>query len=787
MNALLAWLLNLKQIRLGVDPVSLRLTTPPEPWILASGLIMAIAVVALCYARESVRGWTRVFLGLCRLGAVLVIMWLFSKPALVVSRNRIYPSVVAVALDRSASMSLSERSAVDPSHREKRWDVAVQSLRGSDGLLAKLAARQQVALYAFADKPRLLATIAAPADVDQSLDALQAISPDGTATDLADSVRDVLETTRGNRLATVVLVTDGRQTVPAALEPAIAEAQNRQVALSSIAVGAPRTRRDVQVSSVWTDGDVFVNDFAVVHVRLAAEGYGEIVPTTLELRDADSGTLLGLRRAEINTSSTGDVDIGYRPSRPGRQRLRVSVLPRDDEDDADNNTAITSLNVHDEKIRVLYVESEPRFEYRFLKNSLIREPTFESSILLLSAARDFPQDGTHPIRRFPATAEELAAYHVVLLGDVDPRGDWISPAQVQLLIDFVSTRGGGIGFLAGELAMPSRLRNTPLEKLLPIRIDPSSTGRAPEILSDAFSPRLTALGRRHPLSRLAIDSESVAAVGQPDDLFASLPGWYWYARVAGPMPGAEVLMEHPSASTADGAMPLVVLGRFGAGRTYYQGSDDTWRWRQRSGEGYYDAWWVKVVRLLGGRARLGPQQRWRLEPEHRDNRPGEPVRLLLSATESATTSGRAEISVRITDSRGDLVDTVTAQRLDAAGTTYAGAFSPARSDRYLATADVSAESPGHPPVTAEFDVTASAEERRQTSTDHDLLRMLAFRTGGRCVSPREAADLAAEIPDRSVPVPDDIVEPIWDTPMTLLMFAIPITLEWIVRKLRGLA
>src|SRR5262249_46110544 len=210
-------------------------------------------------------------------------------------------------------------------------------------------------------------------------------------------------------------------------------------------------------------------------------------------------------------------------------------------------------------------------------------------------------------------------------------------------------------------------------------------------------------------------------------------------------------------------------------------------WRQREGEGYYDTWWVKVIRLLGSRSRLGLQQRWRLEPEHRENRPGETIRFLLTAADPATAAGASEIAVRITDRASDLIDTIRLQRVDPAGTTFEASFQPPRSGRFVATADVSAETPGHPPVAAEFDVVASAAEREQTSAEHELLRSIAARTHGRCVEPADAGSLAAEIPDRSVPVPDGIVDPIWDAPRPLLMFVIPISVEWVVRKLRGLA
>lgn len=790
MNGFFHWLI-------GFDPRRMepggkwgfRLLTPPEPWVLAIGLVLAIAVVALCYSREAAHRWTRVLLAFCRLSALLVVMGLFSQPALVYTRNQVYPTAVAVAVDRSASMALLERTTPGEITHQTRWQIAIDALTGPTNLLAQLAAQRELGLWDFADAARLRATVRTPADDPAARHEVASAQPNGPRTDIADALNAIFDASRGGRLAAIVLVSDGRQTAPTSIEPAIAAAVERHIPIHTIAVGSSRGRRDVAVARAWTDGDAFVGDFTTLSARVVAEGYPGPTPVTLELRDVATGALLALRRVEIDPRRPpADVELRFRPTQAGKLRLRLTALPRADEDDADNNSADASIQVHDEKIRVLYVESEPRFEYRFLKNTLLREPTLESSILLLSAARDFPQDGTHPIRRFPVSPQELAEYQVVILGDIDPRGDWVSPAQLRMLADFVSSRGGGIAFIAGEHNTLARLRGTPLEKLVPVRIAADSKPQPAAPITESFTPRLTAAGRRHPLFRLEFDSNNATNTSDgAADLLSRLPGWYWFASTPGPVPGAETLVEHPTQVSSDGPLPLVTLGRCGAGRTFYQGTDDTWRWRQHQGESYYDAYWVKIIRLLGREARIGPQHRWRLETDQRQNRIGEPIHLVLTAEDAATAGTSQELTARLSVADGDLVETIKLQRTDPSARTFDASFWPSTPGRYQATADVSVETPSHPTVTVVFDVDADAEERAQPAADHDFLQMISTRSGGKCVEPADAALLANLIPDRSVLVPDDIVQPLWDTKFALLLFVLPITLEWIVRKLRGLA
>ena len=209
--------------------------------------------------------------------------------------------------------------------------------------------------------------------------------------------------------------------------------------------------------------------------------------------------------------------------------LELEARAADGERDLDNNIARLQIKVVENRAQVLYVEGYPRYDYRYLKNTLIRDPSIALSTLLLSADEQFAQEGDVPIRRFPATAEELRDYDVVLLGDVDPRGPWITAAQLDLLVEFVARDGGGLGLLAGTVYMPGALRDTPLAALLPV--DPAED----DGLTTAFLPRPTVAGTTSPVLRLLVGDDATAA------LFDRLPEWYWTSPLAGVRPGTEVV------------------------------------------------------------------------------------------------------------------------------------------------------------------------------------------------------------------------------------------------------
>ena len=270
------------------------------------------------------------------------------------------------------------------------------------------------------------------------------------------------------------------------------------------------------------------------------------------------------------------------------------------------NSAKVAVEAVDARVRVLYVEDQARFEYRYLKNLLMREPTVVSSVLLLSADPEFPQEGNEPIRRFPTSPAELNAYDVVLLGDVDPGTGWTSADALANLADWVEHKGGGLAWLAGSRFGPEVWRNTPLGKLLPVQ--PAGQAVRTGDKASGYRPALSPEGRRSPI--FLLDPAAIAAGTDPGGIVASLPAWHWAASVGQPTPAAQALAVHPVLRSGDGPLPLVVAGYYGAGRTVYCGTDDVWQWRRYRDIEQWRSFWLQTVRWLAGPRRLGRTGGW---------------------------------------------------------------------------------------------------------------------------------------------------------------------------------
>src|SRR5206468_1349151 len=125
---------------------------------------------------------------------------------------------------------------------------------------------------------------------------------------------------------------------------------------------------------------------------------------------------------------------------------------REKELQTDNNRLERTVNVRKERLRVLLVDSEPRYEYRYLKNYLQREESIDLNVVLLSSDPEYSDQDKAALPTFPAAKDELFAYDVVLIGDADP--GFMSQSQMQNLAEFVTEKGGGILFIAGEAFNP---------------------------------------------------------------------------------------------------------------------------------------------------------------------------------------------------------------------------------------------------------------------------------------------------------------------------------------------
>jgi hypothetical protein len=240
-------------------------------------------------------------------------------------------------------------------------------------------------------------------------------------------------------------------------------------------------------------------------------------------------------------------------------------------------------------------------------------------------------------------------------------------------------------------------------------------------------------------------------------------------------------------------MPLVVIGRYGAGKVFFHGSDDTWRWRRHTGELVYDSYWVQVVRTLmptsgtGGDpgSRLG-----RLTPSKRRYRYGERVEVQVRIEDAASLSRLEEnVPITVRDKDDAPVARLEGKRLSGSSSVFESAFVPPGAGTYTLSVDPSVFptlAPGEESPAAPIQVEGATLESARVEADHDALARLAQETGGVMVPLDRMDSVFASLRDRSLQIPDDVSETLWDSKLVLILFIVGISLEWILRKAYGM-
>lgn len=613
----------------------------PEGWAAVGMLLLVaalLAAVVFMYRREGRAGASQRVRGImaalrCLLIAALALVWL--EPVLATYLHRLIDSYTLVLVDTSSSMDLADRyrraediervrAVAAQAGREpvKRTDLVAAVLeKDNRRLLRELARRNRVRLFTFADEPRAEFTLRAaregdaagaggddaekPGDApvlpaDAAAGAPVRFSAQGPVTDLGQGLRRAVESLGRAPIAGVVLLTDGGINRGDGIDAIARYAQDRRIPLHVIGVGDASPPRNVRVADAVAPDNVFAEDPFAVVAQLASQGMaGETVTVELiERRSTSEGAGSVVASQSVSLGADGAIEpvsFNHRQAAVGRFAYRVQVPVDGGESVVDDNAKQVTVNVIENKLRVLLVAGAPNWDYRYLSRLLQRDRTFELSCWLQSADVDAVRDGNVVIDHLPATAEELFAYDAIILLDPDPiefTAEWS-----ELVSDLVTRHGGGLLYAAARLNASAFMRDPatePIRRLLPVTFDPDADlilnqiGHYQETGYPLIVPP-TAIG--HPALKLpegdaGYDWSSVGVV-------------YWHFPVLREKPVATVLMRHgdPRMQNAYGSHVLLATQYAGAGRTAFLGFDGTWRWRSQS-EAIFNKFWVQSIRYL---------------------------------------------------------------------------------------------------------------------------------------------------------------------------------------------
>ncbi|MEI6236637.1 MAG: hypothetical protein WCT04_26565 [Planctomycetota bacterium] len=767
----------------------------------------------------------------CRMAGVFILLLIVANPVLAVFVKGSAKGKVIVLVDDSNSMSRVDkfkksedkviaahalgklplnvsdatRLAVDVEKSvtsTSRIDIARGMLKNKDiALLEKLQEKFAIEAWSFskgneAEMRRLGSDM--PVLTAAAFDDLKT---EGSVTEMGNALRATLKRYKGQPLSGIVLLTDGGSNKG---EDPVTVAGESPVRIFPVGIGVPESQ-DVALAHVFMENKVFVDDLAPITVRIKQHGYNN---EPAKLTVTSDGTEIASMNVILKETGEQAETIRIKPKIAGRFTYKIEIQPdRNASEDIEpsNNSKLREVEVIDQKINVLMVETDPRWEYRYLKNSLGRDKRVNLKVLLRGPdMAELAKPGSNYLKEFP-TREELFKFHVIVFGNMSATDGFFTEHDIDNLRRFVLDEGGGMWFIAGKNNMPDTFRDSPLSVLLPVELDANSPPVTAEDeqnnpMTDPYRLVLTSEGRTHSLTRLemsnAENSEETNAA-----LWDAVPEMYWYHKAIRPKLGAAALIvqgfgKSGPASRRDSPTPLLVTSQVGRGHVLYQGFADLWRMRfpTELGPDALERFHGHVVQYLGMPKLLGRTARTEITTDREEYFAGDRIRINARVLEKGTLDySKAEKLAAVFTNLADETSKVDFE------------LTPEPGARGIFRAEVPANAIGRFRITLRDDVEDGAHtdfsvqipqiEMENPDMRKDLLENIAKASAVstktavdeknpvRMYLADQAGELVKDIQEAQKDVPPVRREsPLWSSPLLLLLFTLFMGTEWLLRK-----
>jgi len=757
--------------------------SPLAQWTVL-GLCVVVLGLTIWNYRDEPRLGRRVTLISLRVLTLALLLFLFFQPALVTETMQRSRNAVAILIDDSQSMAM-------PHGEETRTDAIHELLERMRPQVTRWGADRDVIFHRFDSALERLPDdftpehLKATGESTHLLEALEALQSEGTRRDLAG----------------IVILSDGVDNGALSARMAGAVGLDRETREFATSLGAPihvfsftesPDLMDVGVVELRHNPFAFHMNVSTLEATIRATGLPPETPLKVSL--LEEGQPIANRTVQIPKGSVEtSVVFEIVPRTVGHRAWTVRVSPPPGDLLPGNNQRHAVIQVIRDRIRVLQICGNPSWDQRFLRNHLKRNPNIDliSFFILINPENMFAvQANETTLIPFPAHelfVEELGGFDLVIFQDFN-HGPFQTRHHLFRVRDLIR-EGGGFLMVGGPRAFSEGgYHDTELAEVLPVSLPPPGAPGA-TLNTDRFQPRLTDIGRRHPVTRLLPDAEANAA------LWKKLPDLEGINRVGGLQSGAISLLDHPKLKTASGGpQPILSVMEVERGRSMAFTTDSGWLWSfLHSGKGgssrTYATFLDNAIRWL---IRDPDLEHVHLKLEQVNVQIGNtvPIRIQVQGTDYAPLPDHP-VSLTLTrrpslegmNSAAVVLPTPSDLRTDAEGVVVVRIpLEIAGIHDVVAQAEVEEfESRAHGILVA----SDNPVERQVVTPDHDGLGLLADVTGG------IRASITSAVPD--LPLDDGALlqvvrreeEALWSHSLVLVFAMLLFGLEWWMRQRMG--
>ncbi len=719
-------------------------------WSVVLSVLTVIAAAVLCWFSWRRSGFARSqgLLELTRLLIVILIALLFNQPEWVEEYQPLDKPTVAVLWDNSKSMETR-----DVTRPNETGGAEVGSRRDSIAELIEpavwtsLQERLDVVLQPFPD------------------------SQQAPLTDLHTPLEEAPE--KFGNLSGVVLISDGDWNDGPPPVLAATNLRLRDVPVFSVPVGSSTRLPDVELLSL--DAPTFGVAGKSVRIPFTIDStLPRDFVTTVTLRSSDGDQVT--KEIRVAAMSRTSESLVWKPASEGDFTVSLEVPNHAGEALVENNQLSAPIAIREEKLKVLLVESYPRWEYRYLRNALSRDPGVEVACLLFHPGLSKVGGGNKDyIKEFPGGLDELAEFDVVFLGDVGIDEAQLTAEQCRMVKGLVEHQASGLVFMPGWQGRQFSLLDTELGELLPVVMDETQLGGWGSRTPGHFE--LSELGRRSLLTKLADTQDENLSVWE------DLPGFQWYASVVRAKSGSEVLAVHKDITNEHGRLPLLVTRTFGAGKVLLMATDGAWRWRKGVEDKYHYRFWGQVVRWMAYQRNMAKGETMRLYYSPDQPRVRQTLALHANVMErSGEPLSNGEVSARVVAPSGKS-ETIRFTSADEEWGRYHSRFAteePGRHEITLICKQTKAT------LEASFFVQGDESERVGRPARPEVLEEISRVTRGQMMAPDDLDQIVKSLAGLPDPAPAIRRLQLWSHPLVTGMMVFLLGVFWVGRKMVGL-
>jgi hypothetical protein len=620
-------------------------------WILpVAACVLLLLYVRLMYQKDSreLPAWLGWVLTVFRSAVFLALLILYLDPTWRTEREVVHPSRVALLVDTSLSMGITDVNLPGTTLTASRAQLVAHGLEQTP-LLDQLRQTHQVSLWRFDQEVKRLLelertsgsakagqTNQQPSDSSEAGSKPSSSQPDsqaenragqpdsasqpnrpnwaellrpvGNETRLGQSLRQLLIEERAAPLAGVIVISDGGHNAGPSPETALPLAEEAKVPIFAIGVGSDKKPANVRVSDLLAPARAYPGDRLTITAYIQAQQLAKrevVVELLVRPASASSPQDVGTGQLQDSQRQILGADGEILPVKfeipspePGRRIYCVRVQPPSGDTDPSDNFREAEVEIVERKNKVLLVAGGPTREYQFLRNLLYRDKSTTVDIYLQTAQPGISQEADQILDDFPVLRQELYAYDCIVA--FDPDWKKIGPQGAEVLESWVAEQGGGLILIAGPVHMGESVGGwiedpslAKIRALYPVEFHRQLTFTSPtEYTAEQPWPlEFTRAGLEADYLWLG-DTASAS-----QEVWSQFKGVYSFFPVRGVKPGATVLarFSDPSSGTGGEGAPYFVTQFYGSGRVFYMGSGEMWRLRAVD-EKYFEMFYTKLIR-----------------------------------------------------------------------------------------------------------------------------------------------------------------------------------------------